>query len=168
MSNEKEKVQLWLVSKLKEIEDVNEQMISLKNLLLLQNHEQKQRQEIVLFVEKTLRGLFPHCVAYLFGSSVNGLGFKGLSDVDIYLDLDRDLELEPSLIKAEKQIGELIFSALKSNPLITNLEGVFNARVPIVRFVIKDSGFKCDLSWVSKMSVMNSRFLRLCQKADPR
>ena len=167
MSKEKEKIQLWLVSKLKEIEDVNEQMISLKNLLLLQNHELKQRQEIVLFVEKTLRGFFPNCVAYLFGSSVNGLGFKGLSDVDIYLDLDRDLDLELDP-KTGKQFGELIFSALKNNPLITNLEGVFNARVPIVRFVIKDSGFKCDLSWVNKMSVMNSRFLRLCQKADPR
>ena len=42
------------------------------------------------------------------------------------------------------------------------------ARIPIVRFVHEESDLKCDLSFHNMMSVMNSKFLKMCQQADPR
>ena len=42
------------------------------------------------------------------------------------------------------------------------------ARIPIVRFVHVESNLKCDLSFHNMMSVMNSKFLKMCQQADPR
>lgn len=36
--------------------------------------------------QKTLSTLYPQCSVHLYGSTVNGLGFKG-SDIDAYVDL---------------------------------------------------------------------------------
>ena len=76
---------------------------------------------------------------------------------------------EPSLLKKSgREIGEKIVSILKKNPEITNVEGILGARIPIVRFVHEESDLKCDLSFHNMMSVMNSKFLKMCQQADPR
>ena len=76
---------------------------------------------------------------------------------------------EPSLLKKSgREIGEKIVSILKKIPEITNVEGILGARIPIVRFVHEESDLKCDLSFHNMMSVMNSKFLKMCQQADPR
>ena len=144
--------------------DVNEQMDSLAKYLVLKNEEIHQRHEVAHLIETSLKEYFPECVSHLFGSSVNGVGFKE-SDVDIYLDLQK----EPSLLKKSgREIGEKIVSILKKIPEITNVEGILGARIPIVRFVHVESNLKCDLSFHNMMSVMNSKFLKMCQQADPR
>ena len=50
----------------------------------------------------------------------------------------------------------------------TNVEGILGAHIPIVRFVHEESNLKCDLSFHNMMSVVNSKFLKMCQQADPR
>jgi DNA polymerase sigma len=70
--------------------------------------------------------------------------------------------------KSGREIGEKIVSILKKIPEITNVEGILGARIPIVRFVHEESDLKCDLSFHNMMSVMNSKFLKMCQQADPR
>ena len=136
----------------------------LAKYLVLKSDEIRQRHEVAHLIETSLKEYFPECVSHLFGSSVNGVGFKE-SDVDIYLDLQK----EPSLLKKSgRKIGEKIVSILKKIPEITNVEGILGARIPIVRFVHEESDLKCDLSFHNMMSVMNSKFLKMCQQADPR
>ena len=56
--------------------------------LVLKTEEICQRHEVAHLIETSLKEYFPECVSHLFGSSVNGVGFKE-SDVDIYLDLQK-------------------------------------------------------------------------------
>ena len=136
----------------------------LAKYLVLKTEEISQRHEVAHLIETSLKEYFPECVSHLFGSSVNGVGFKE-SDVDIYLDLQK----EPSLFKKSgREIGEKIVTILKKIPEIKNVEGILGARIPIVRFVHEESDLKCDLSFHNMMSVMNSKFLKMCQQADPR
>ena len=48
------------------------------------------------------------------------------------------------------------------------LEAVFNARTPILKFVHIDSGLKCDLSFSNRMAWMNSKFIKKCLEVDSR
>ena len=88
-------------------------------------------------------------------------------DLDIYLDLTKEKIWKQ---RSKQYISEKICQTLKNNPDFIKIEAVLNARVPIIRFVDKNSGIMCDLGFTSasKMSVMNTRFLQLCQKTDPR
>ena len=64
--------------------DINEQMSLLRSLCSLQSEDLKQREEIRHFIENLLKKLYPRCKVHLFGSSINGLGFKD-SDIDAYI-----------------------------------------------------------------------------------
>ena len=88
-------------------------------------------------------------------------------DLDIYLDLTKEKIFKQ---RSKQYISEKICQTLKNHPDFIEIENVLNARVPIIRFVDKNSGIMCDLGFTSasKMSVMNTRFLQLCQKTDPR
>ena len=58
--------------------DINNQMLNLKEHLLLDKENYEKRLQIVLYVSHTMKKEFPNCVTNLFGSSFNGLGFQGL------------------------------------------------------------------------------------------
>lgn len=91
-----------ILKKTRQSDDVNEQMDSLAKYLVLKSDEIRQRHEVAHLIETSLKEYFPECVSHLFGSSVNGVGFKE-SDVDIYLDLQK----EPSLLKKSgREIGK--------------------------------------------------------------
>ena len=40
----------------------------------------------IFLFQNTLSELYPNCAVRLYGSTVNGLGFKG-ADIDAYVDL---------------------------------------------------------------------------------
>ena len=40
--------------------------------------------------QSSINELYPDCIVYLFGSTVNGLGFKGC-DIDAFMDLGKNL-----------------------------------------------------------------------------
>ena len=86
-------------------------------------------------------------------------------DLDLYLDLTKEKSLENM---TNREIGEKIYLALETSPNKIKVQSILNARVPIVRFVDKSSGITGDLSFTTQMAVMNTRFLQLCQKVDPR
>ena len=48
------------------------------------------------------------------------------------------------------------------------LKAVFNARIPILKFVHISSGLKCDLSFSNRMALMNSKFIKKCLEVDSR
>ena len=48
------------------------------------------------------------------------------------------------------------------------VEAIFNARTPILKFVHVETGLKCDLSFGNKMALMNSKFIKKCSKLDVR
>ena len=54
----------------------------LAKYLVLKSDEIRQRHEVAHLIETSLKEYFPECVSHLFGSSVNGLGFRW-SDIDI-------------------------------------------------------------------------------------
>ena len=93
-----------ILKETRQSDDVNEQMDSLAKYLVLKPEEISQRHEVAHLIETSLKEYFPECDCHLYGSSVNGVGFKE-SDVDIYLDLLK----EPSLLKKSgREIGEKI------------------------------------------------------------
>ena len=53
-------------------------------------------------------------------------------------------------------------------PEFDEVEAIFNARTPILKFVHVESGLKCDLSFGNKMALMNSKFIKKCSKLDVR
>jgi len=164
MSNSLRQDILTLLSQASDQLDVNNQMLMLKEHLLLDKKNYEKRLDIVLKISHTMKKNFPKSETNLFGSTLNGLGSK-YCDLDLYLDLTKEKSLENM---TNREIGEKIYLALETNPNMIKVQSILNARVPIVRFVDKSSGITGDLSFTTQMAVMNTRFLQLCQKVDPR
>ena len=78
---------------MKEIQDVEEQMNELVSILELTQEDFDQRGKIATNIQSTVAELYPNCVVYLFGSTVNGLGFKGC-DIDAFVDLGKIFDRE--------------------------------------------------------------------------
>ena len=53
---------------------------------MLQKNHKKERDEICASVEKITKEIYSDSKVYLFGSSINGLGFKG-SDLDAFVEV---------------------------------------------------------------------------------
>ena len=68
------------------LDDINDQIQNLKSFLLLQKNHHKEREEIRASIEKITKEICPDSKVYLFGSSINGLGFKG-SDLDAFVEM---------------------------------------------------------------------------------
>ena len=141
--------------------DINEQMYYLRSLCSLESIDLKQRDEICNFIETFLKELYPKCKVHMFGSSVNGLGFKN-SDIDAYVDFkDNNMNLD-----ADTRMK--LLSKLKSKQGIHGVKNILNAKVPIIQFVHSQSLIKCDLSFSNKKALINSKYIRMCLQVDSR
>ena len=69
---------------LSKLSDINEQMSLLRSLCSLQGEDLKQQEEVRYCIEKLLKKMYPRCKVHLFGSRINGLGFRD-SDIDAYI-----------------------------------------------------------------------------------
>ena len=82
---------------LADIKDPQEQMKTLVQLLELTNQDIADRQTIATYIQESVSELYPKAKVYLFGSTVNGLGFKGC-DIDSYVETG-DIEIQVCLKK---------------------------------------------------------------------
>jgi DNA polymerase sigma len=98
---------------LSEISDIDGQMKKLRSLCELEDDEINQREKIREFIENILKEFYPECTAHLFGSSVNGMGFKG-SDIDVYFGLENGQDLE-SNIQRQQKMGRQILEKLRNS-----------------------------------------------------
>ena len=118
---------------------------------------------------------YPQAVVYLFGSTVNGLGFKGC-DIDAYVetglaktDHASDVYNVESLERNQmiKAVQDLTHG-LRKNSNVVNVQGISGARVPIVKFDHQATNLSVDLSFKNRMAVLNTEFIRLCIEFDTR
>ena len=153
------------------ISDINGQMKKLRSLCELEDNDINQREKIREFIENILKELYPDCTAHLFGSSVNGLGFKG-SDIDVYVGSENIKDIDTN-IQRQLKMGRQILDKLQNcqnsdmNELY-GVEGILSATVPIIKFVHSKSGIECDLSFSNRRALINSRFIKMCLEVDSR
>jgi len=153
------------------ISDINGQMKKLRSLCELEDNDINQREKIREFIENILKELYPECTAHLFGSSVNGLGFKG-SDIDVYVGSENIKDIDTN-IQRQLKMGRQILDKLQNcqnsdmNEL-HGIEGILSATVPIIKFVHSKSGIECDLSFSNRRALINSRFIKMCLEIDSR
>ena len=174
-----EKVSHQLVeNRLKKIADPEEQMSTLVEILTLTDQDIKNRMDIAEKIRHVLSEHYPKNVVHLFGSTVNGLGFKGC-DIDAYVEvgevevIGRNHVLEEAkiskLLPKEKmmQVFEKILESLShyQSYRIDNVTAIRNARVPIIKFLI--CGQAVDLSIKSNIGVMNSKLIQLFIEYNP-
>ena len=153
------------------ISDINEQMKKLRSLCELEDDDINEREKIREFIENVLKELYPECTAHLFGSSVNGLGFKG-SDVDLYVGSENIQDIDSNIqrqLKMGRQLLEKLQNCQKSDMNeLHGVEGILSATVPIIKFVHSKSGIECDLSFSNRRALINSRFIKMCLEIDSR
>lgn len=104
------------------------------------------------------------CRLSLFGSSVNNFGFRG-SDLDICLRFGSDAPppgLDPSnmVVKVAK--------ALDKHGDFHKVMYIKSAKVPIVKFVIKNLELDGDISLYNCLALNNSRMLKMYSLIDKR
>ena len=100
----------------------------------------------------------------LFGSSVNGLGFKQ-SDMDICLRFATD-EPPPELNCAEQVV--IISNCLSEDPEIRNVMYIKSAKVPIVKFNLPTWKLEGDISLYNSLALFNSTMLATYCAIDER
>ena len=142
-------------------------MKALKKLVLFDEFtEEVDRIQLCLRLSKVLATAFGSPISVsLFGSSVNGFGFKGC-DVDLLVEIDHELvtvvpQKDEDLERTyEKKKAQMTDSILRRHPaLFKALRCIKQARVPIVKCFDLTSGLHCDLSFKNHMSVLNSYFV---------
>ncbi|GIY26307.1 poly(A) RNA polymerase, mitochondrial [Caerostris darwini] len=131
-------------------------------------------------LKDSLSGLFPHCDALPFGSSVNGLGKQGC-------DLDVMIRLYPTQVIQNSEFSFLnrtCFGDARNLQVdsIHALHGFFKtflpglhsvskisrARVPIIKFGHRLIGLDCDISVNNMAAILMSEILYFCGEIDSR
>ncbi|EDO43972.1 predicted protein, partial [Nematostella vectensis] len=128
------------------------------------NHMEGQfRQEVLRNLEDYIREVYPAACLYLFGSSVNGFGFKE-SDLDICMTLDGKTKDDVDPIKVIHDLSK----KLKQHSDIRNVLAITTAKVPIVKFYIRSVKREGDISLYNTLALENSRMLRTYADLDVR
>ena len=104
------------------------------------------------------------CRLSLFGSSVNGFGFRH-SDLDICLRFQSDTP--PKDLNYQRTVG-LVANVLKKNPDFHNIICIKSAKVPIVKFRVRHSNIEGDISLYNCLALVNSEMLKTYATVDKR
>ena len=158
--------------------DINEQMKELRSLCMLDSDDIHQREKVCKIIEKLLKEPHPEYdktpdyTVHPYGSSVNGLGFKGC-DIDAYVGTENDRDLDPKVHnmltwKIRMEILHRLQYQKDGKEKLDGIENIPNARVPIIKFLHSKSGIHCDLSFSNRRALMNSRFIKMCLEVDSR
>ncbi|XP_076305515.1 speckle targeted PIP5K1A-regulated poly(A) polymerase-like isoform X2 [Tachypleus tridentatus] len=184
-----------VVAKLLRVETVELQMVLLKNVLELDREEEFKRHNFCRILQDALHEFFPGCIVHIYGSSVNGFGFKGC-DIDIFLDIRHLLRKEffpcmpitmddddiPSIYEIRDGLVPLgalldlpkdlmmkfIVQVIRNIPRCRNVIFIPSKHHSIVHFLHFGLGLNCDLSCSASLDVQNSRLLALYCDLDPR
>ncbi|GJQ66053.1 hypothetical protein Trydic_g4140 [Trypoxylus dichotomus] len=166
---------------LKEEKNISDQMLLLYNTTRLNDISTRLRFIVAHQIEMALSGLFPHMIAYPFGSSVNGFGKMGC-DLDLVLRLNENylasvnsrLVFHSKAITASERstsqrhmevIGDLLQLFL---PGCSQVRRILQARVPIIKFYQQLADVECDLSMSNMSGVHMSNLLHIMGEFDDR
>ena len=144
-----------VIEQLKDVEDLEKQMISLVQVLELTDQDVIDRVKMINEVEKSVTEILGQAVSVeMFGSVVSGLGFKGC-DVDVVVTGLNELhEFEHGIAtetvppsEQKSSVRKIVSKLQKVQPDFVNIIGILNTRVPIVKFSSARTGISCDISF---------------------
>lgn len=126
--------------------------------------ELRMRDEDLQELEDYIRQIFSHAKLQMFGSFCNGFGFTK-SDMDICLTFKNNTSgKDLDYLSVIEQLAQL----LNKNPKLSNVVPITSAKVPIVKFVFKDSGLEGDISLYNTLAQHNTKMLDMYCKIDQR
>ncbi|GFR15711.1 poly(A) RNA polymerase, mitochondrial [Trichonephila clavata] len=180
-----------LIKVLSKCSSVAEQMETLVSTLSLSPEDIKNRHEFCKTLESIFKPFFNNFKIQMFGSTMNGCGFRGC---DIDMTFETSTELKEKIFYLEipnvplvsevicgkvspKEVSELppreqlifIHNVLLEYYKESNEPSIFiNAHVPLVRFYHDQYNLKCDLTFKNKVAYANTKLLYLFFKMDKR
>ncbi|CAL1526621.1 unnamed protein product [Lymnaea stagnalis] len=166
-----------------------DQMIKLSESLKLPPGDLLSRAQICTDLSKLFAPYFENCSVHQFGSSINSFGTAGC-DLDLYLNIHNQAITSHSNIKKlplpfhedhkaikvgsppltqdqqrDIAIDDLIKQVMKILNSRSHIYGetliIPSHRCPIVKFLHRPTGIKCDLSLNNRKALYNSLLLRL-------
>uniref|UniRef100_S4RMI2 Terminal uridylyl transferase 1, U6 snRNA-specific n=1 Tax=Petromyzon marinus TaxID=7757 RepID=S4RMI2_PETMA len=176
-------------------ETVDEQMLQLVRVFQLSESAVRLRNLLVNLLQEVFTEFFPGCIIHPFGSTVNGFGLRG-SDMDLFLDLENaktfqaksqkltegdessdesvhseesmhsEVDLEGALPAEVLEMVALVLR--KCVPGVHKVQAVPTARLPVVKFIHRESGLQCDITINNRLPVQNTKLLQLYAAADSR
>ncbi|XP_054712674.1 speckle targeted PIP5K1A-regulated poly(A) polymerase-like isoform X2 [Uloborus diversus] len=179
-----------LLTYLQQSKSVEEQMKILVNTLALSEEDKERRICFAKKIESLLKPFFSEIKIQLFGSTMNGFGFKGC-DIDMSFETPIKVKEVPYLERPDVPlVGEVLcgkvtpydLSELPAKEQLLFIHQVFqeyyhesadpsifiNAHVSLVRFYHDKFNLKCDLSSRNKVAYANTKLLYLFGKLDER
>ncbi|KFM72533.1 Poly(A) RNA polymerase, mitochondrial, partial [Stegodyphus mimosarum] len=170
--------------------NVSVKMKKLCDLLCLSAEDLKIRFAIREEVLKIISRFYPKCVVLIYGSTLNGYGFKG-SDLDLlflphpeYCNTDSEIVTLPSpptiaglrqgfpyetFLKMDETC-QLKFVTKVLRGRQQQFANIFfiSARCPLINIVHRKFGLKCDVTCTNRLVVYNTELLRLYGEMDVR
>lgn len=113
--------------------------------------EIRQKQLAFSFLKNFFETNIPDCSLFCFGSSAMELCLPG-GDIDLVL-FQNDYSTRSLFNKTSKLI-------LKNQKLFGNVEQIIGARVPIIKFVVLEFGYDCDLCFNEKGGLETLAFMQ--------
>lgn len=124
----------------------------------------EERKIIVKGLEYLIRERYPEASLHLFGSSCNGFGFQN-SDLDICITFGN----HPNADGLDcVSIIESLAQKLRENKQLYGVVAITTAKVPIVKFKLKNSNLEGDISLYNTLAQHNTKLLKMYTQIDDR
>lgn len=109
------------------------------------------------------------CHARAFGSFTMDM-FTPTSDLDISLNVEHGVDTftREERIKVLKKLTKLLYGLQACGGLVSDIQPVLRAKVPVVKFTHCKTGIECDISAENGDGITKSEFLRIFSSIDPR
>ncbi|GIY28813.1 hypothetical protein CDAR_529712 [Caerostris darwini] len=180
-----------LITSLYRCKTVSEQMEILSSTLGLTPEDRQSRKKFSNTLASLYKPFFENVKINVFGSSVNGFGFKGCDlDISFETSVEQKVKVTQELVPSNFLINQVIngeispeeisnlhpkeqlvfayyimmeyFKELK-NPLVS-----LNPHAPLVRFTYDRFNLKCDMTFKNKKASINTKLMFLYCKMDKR
>ncbi|KAK3755615.1 hypothetical protein QZH41_017609, partial [Actinostola sp. cb2023] len=125
--------------------------------------EMKFRGFVLWNLEDYIQEVFPDSRLHLFGSSINGFGFRD-SDLDICMTIDGKNKEDVDSIHIIKDLAK----KLKQHRDCTSVVAITTAKVPIVKFYLRSVRREADISLYNVLALENTKMLATYARMDER
>lgn len=161
-------------------QSISQQMTCLHSMTRMNDIGSRLRFLVAYQVELALSGLFPLCVIFPFGSSVNEFGKLGC-DLDLVLQLDvqsrEDSDQSRLMFHCKSSLGSERSQTLRHLETVGDLLQLFlpgcsqvkrilGARVPIIKYNHDMSALECDLSMTNMTALYMAELLYVYGEID--